>query len=65
MGVDRGTVIRIEAGRDSFLVDQAVKATLHLRVPLAWLFSDEWTRSDGSGAGSGEWADDPPPMRHP
>lgn len=49
MGVDRGTVIRIEAGKTSFLVDQAIKASLHLKVPLIWLFSDDWTRPDGVG----------------
>lgn len=57
MGVDRGTVIRIEAGSTSFLVDQAIKASLHLKVPLTWLFCDDWTRPDGSddipGAGGG------------
>lgn len=58
MGIDRGTIIRIEAGNTSFLVDQAVKAALLLRVPLAWIFTDDQTWPEGGGWGGGEL---PPP----
>lgn len=58
IGLDRGTIIRIEAGNTSFLVDQALKIGGVLKIPVTWLFSDDWVWPEGGGAWGGEL---PPP----
>lgn len=64
IGVERTTITRIEAGRDSFLVDQALKIAIVLKLPVTWLFSDDWTWPDGYGAAGGETPPDRARKRH-
>lgn len=64
IGADRTTIVRIEAGRDSFLVDQALKAAIVLAIPVAWFFTDDWTWPDWHSEGDGETPPDRARKRH-
>lgn len=54
VGVERNVISRIELGRQAMTVDTAIEIAEHLQVPLAWLFTDDWSHSGRGGAGGGE-----------
>ena len=64
-GVSRDTVYRVEGGTRALNADAAYLLARALRVPVIWLFSDDWSNTPEGGYGGGEWPDDPPPIRHP
>jgi DNA-binding XRE family transcriptional regulator len=65
IGLDRRSIGAMENGHSSITVDAVLDLAAILRVPAAWLFSDDWVWPDGGGAEGGEWGDEPPPNRYP
>lgn len=59
-GMDRRTIMGMELGRTGTTVDAAFDIADALRVPIAWLFTDDWTYPP-------DWADRDPdaPPRPP
>jgi transcriptional regulator with XRE-family HTH domain len=54
VGIDRKSVNRYEVGSRAMNIDRAHVLADALDAPVSWLFSDDWTRPDGSGDIPGE-----------
>lgn len=55
----------MENGHTGLTTDAVLDLADMLRVPAAWFFTDDWRWPEESGAGGGEWPDEPPPKRYP
>ncbi len=53
VGVGRESIMAIEGGRTGITLDAVLDIAYVLGVDVTWLFSDDWTQSEGSTAAPG------------
>lgn len=53
VGIDARTIGALERGQKTVTIDALFDIADALKVPVTWLFADDWTTPDGGGSGGG------------
>jgi DNA-binding XRE family transcriptional regulator len=54
VGIDVRSIGALENGTKSVTLDAVLDLADALKVPITWLFTDDWSTPDGGGSGGGE-----------